>query len=226
MRKAPRRRTSFMRFMWVLILAATTHLFSTHCFAQHPDPNFYVFLCFGQSNMEGFPGVDQQYKTGVDKRFQVLASVDFPALERKKGNWYDAIPPLCRSNTGLCPADYFGRTLVANLPQNIRVGVINVSVAGCKIELFDKENYHAYASGAPTWMTSILKQYDDNPYQHLVDMAKLAQKDGVIKGIILHQGESNTNDKQWPTKVKRVYDNLIQDLDLKPSPCRCLREKW
>jgi hypothetical protein len=21
------------------------------------DPNFYIFLCFGQSNMEGFPGV-------------------------------------------------------------------------------------------------------------------------------------------------------------------------
>jgi len=206
-----------MRFIWVLISASTTHLISTRSLAQQPDPNFYVFLCFGQSNMEGFPGVDQQYKSGVDKRFQVLASVDFPTMERKKGNWYDAIPPLCRSNTGLCPADFFGRTLVANLPQNIRVGVINVSVAGCKIELFDKANYQAYASGAPPWMSNILKQYDDNPYQHLVDMAKLAQKDGVIKGILLHQGESNTNDKQWPAKVKGIYDSLIQDLELKPD---------
>ena len=217
MRKTMRSRSNFMRFIWVLISASTTHLISTRSLAQQPDPNFYVFLCFGQSNMEGFPGVDQQYKSGVDKRFQVLASVDFPTMERKKGNWYDAIPPLCRSNTGLCPADFFGRTLVAKLPEKIRVGVINVSVAGCKIELFDKANYQAYASGAPTWMTNILKQYDDNPYQHLVDMAKLAQKDGVIKGILLHQGESNTNDKQWPAKVKGIYDSLIQDLELKPD---------
>src|SRR5215471_5127079 len=106
--------------------------FATIGSAQNPDPNFYVFLCFGQSNMEGFPGVEEQDKA-VDQRFQVLAAVDFTKLERKKGNWYPAVPPLCRGSTGLCPADYFGRTLVANLPHNIKVGVVNVSVAGCKI---------------------------------------------------------------------------------------------
>jgi alpha-L-fucosidase 2 len=46
-------------------------------------------------------------------------------------------------------------------------------------------------------------------------MAKRAQKDGVIKGILLHQGESNTNDKGWPNKVKGIYDNLLKDLNLK-----------
>lgn len=184
--------------------------------AQNPDPNFYIFLCFGQSNMEGFPGVEQQDKT-VDKRFRVLAAVDFPNLDRKKGNWSDAVPPLCRSSTGLCPADYFGRTLVANLPEKIRVGVVNVSVAGCKIELFEKDSFQTYAATAPQWMTNVIKTYDGNPYQYLVDTAKLAQKEGVIKGILLHQGESNTNDKQWPEKVKGIYDNLIKDLDLKPE---------
>src|SRR5690242_3800005 len=127
-----------MRMNSMLVLLATTLSVSTNTSAQAPDPNFYIFLCFGQSNMEGFPGVDPQYKT-VDKRFQVLAAVDFPAMQRTKGDWYDAIPPLCRPNTGLCPADYFGRTLVANLPPTIRVGVLNVSVAGCRIELFDKD---------------------------------------------------------------------------------------
>jgi lysophospholipase L1-like esterase len=64
-------------------------------------------------------------------------------------------------------------------------------------------------------MANMIKEYDGNPYQHLVEMGKLAQKEGVIKGILLHQGESNTNDKQWPEKVKHIYDNLIKDLDLK-----------
>ena len=102
--------------------------------ADGPDPKFYVFLCLGQSNMEGFPGIEEQDKTPVD-RFRVLAAVDFPRLDRKKGEWYPAAPPLCRPSTGLCPADYFGRTLVARLPKDVKVGVVNVAVAGCKIEL-------------------------------------------------------------------------------------------
>lgn len=165
--------------------------------------------------MEGFPGVEPQDRTNVDGRFQVLAAVDFPSIGRTNSNWYPAIPPLCRPGTGLCPADYFGRTMVSNLPPNIRVGVVNVSVAGCKIELFEKMNYEAYASTAAPWMTNIIKAYGGNPYQHLVDMAKLAQKDGVIKGILLHQGESNTNDKEWPNKVKGIYENLLKDLNLR-----------
>src|SRR5215510_13098651 len=95
----------------LLVLFIAVVAFTAHAYAHNPDPNFYVFVCFGQSNMEGSSGVDEKYKS-VDRRFQVLATVDFPAMDRKKGNWYDAIPPLCRAHTGLCPADYFGRTLV------------------------------------------------------------------------------------------------------------------
>jgi hypothetical protein len=180
-----------------------------------PDKQFYVFLCFGQSNMEGFPGVEQQDKTNVMDRLQVLAAVDFPGMARQKGNWYPAVPPLCRPGTGLCPADYFGRTLASNLPPKIKVGIVNVAVAGCKIELFEKTNYESYASSAASWMKNIIKAYDENPYQHLVEMAKVAQKKGVIKGILLHQGESNTGDKEWPNKVKGIYENLLHDLNLK-----------
>ncbi|HVT83162.1 MAG TPA: sialate O-acetylesterase [Phycisphaerae bacterium] len=196
------------------LLMGVVVLLAKPALAEDPDPKFYVFLCLGQSNMEGFPGVEQQDKT-VDKRFQMLAAVDFAGMGRTKGNWYDAVPPLCRSSTGLCPADFFGRTLVANMPQDIKVGVVNVAVAGCKIELFDKESYKAYAATAPAWMTGIIRTYGDNPYQHLVDMGKVAQKKGIIKGILLHQGESNTNDKEWPGKVKKIYEDLLKDLDLK-----------
>lgn len=198
----------------VFLLAVLLWL-NANAFSQ--DPNFYVFLCLGQSNMEGFPGVEEQDKAMVDKRFQLLAAVDFPALGRTRGHWYDAVPPLCRDKTGLCPADYFGRTMVAHLPAGIRVGVVNVSVAGCRIELFDKDNGQSYASTAAPWMKNIIREYNGNPYGHLVEMAKRAQKVGVIKGILLHQGESNTNDRQWPAKVKGVYDNLIRDLNLKPE---------
>ncbi len=183
--------------------------------AAGSDPNFHVYLAFGQSNMEGFPGIEPQDKTGVNKRFQMLAAVDFSTPARSKGEWYDAVPPLCRASTGLCPADYFGRTMVSRMPERVMIGVVNVAVAGCKIELFDKDTYQAYAATAPAWMTSIINGYGGNPYQHLVEMARLAQKKGVIKGILLHQGESNTNDKDWPNKVAKIYKDLITDLSLR-----------
>jgi hypothetical protein len=181
------------------------------------DPDFYIYLCFGQSNMEGQGTIETQDKT-VDSRFKVMETVNCTNLGRKKGSWYTAVPPLCRCYTGLSPADYFGRTLVANLPANIKVGVVHVSVAGCKIELFDKVNYQTYvASITEDWLKNIIAEYNGNPYATLVDMAKSAQKDGVIKGILLHQGESNTGDSQWPLKVKSIYNNLITDLGLDPA---------
>jgi len=179
------------------------------------DKKFYIFLSFGQSNMEGNAKIQPQDTVGVDSRFQVLQAVDCPDLKRTKGNWYTAVPPLSRCNTGLTPGDYFGRTLLAKLPGDVRIGIINVSVGGCKIELFDKDNYQSYVSTAPKWMIGMINQYDGNPYGRLVELAKIAQKDGVIKGILLHQGESNSNDSLWTKKVKIVYDNLLKDLDLK-----------
>jgi hypothetical protein len=164
--------------------------------------------------MEGYAKIEAQDTVNVDPRFKVLEAVDCPAIGREKGKWYIAVPPLCRCRTGLTPVDYFGRTLLANLPANVKIGVINVSVGGCKIELFDKSNYQTYTASAPNWMLGMLKEYDGNPYGRLVEMAKLAQKDGVIKGILLHQGESNTGDTTWPAKVSMVYKNLLSDLQL------------
>ena len=168
--------------------------------------------------MEGNAPAEAQDMT-VNSRFKFLETVDCPNLGRTKGKWYTATPPLCRCYAGLSPADYFGRTMVANLPDSIKVGVVNVSVAGCKIELFDKNNYQAYidANSTTDWLMNIINAYNGNPYAYLVEMAKLAQKDGVIKGILLHQGESNTGDSQWPAKVKAIYNNLITDLGLDPT---------
>jgi hypothetical protein len=185
--------------------------------AKSQKENFYIFLCFGQSNMEGFPRTIEEQDKTVDERFQLLAAVDFKDPNRTKDNWYPAVPPLCRPGCGLCPADYFGRTLVANLPKNVKVGVINVAVAGCRIECFQKDKYKDYVSKEAAWLKNIVKQYNDNPYGRLVELGKEAQKVGVIKGILLHQGESNGGDKEWGTKVKSVYDDLLKDLDLQPN---------
>lgn len=199
----------------LLLVFASMVLSVTKAFSQ--DKNFHIYLCLGQSNMEGNARIQAQDTVNIDPRFMVLSTVDCDKKGRTKGNWYTAVPPLCRCNTGLTPADYFGRTLVAHLPEKVKVGVINVAIGGCKIELFDKSNYQSYVATAPSWMIGMINQYDGNPYGRLVEMAKIAQKSGVIKGILLHQGESNTNDTLWTKKVKLVYDNLMKDLKLNPK---------
>ncbi|WP_339864230.1 sialate O-acetylesterase [uncultured Algoriphagus sp.] len=197
-----------------LTLLVLMYFTSMSVFAQ--DPNFYIFLSFGQSNMEGHSKPEPQ-DTVANDRFKVLQAVDCPDLNRKRGNWYTAVPPLSRCNTGLTPGDYFGKTLAESLPDSIKIGIINVSVGGCKIELFEKDTYESYVETAPGWMKGMIAQYDGNPYGRLLELAKIAQKDGVIKGILLHQGESNTGDKSWPDKVEGVYDNLLVDLGLAPD---------
>ena len=186
-------------------------LMASAAFAD-PDPNFHIYLAFGQSNMEGQGTIESQDKT-VDPRFQMLSTID-NFNGRKLGTWNDAIPPLANKHGGLGPSDYFGRTLVEKLDPQIKVGVVVVAVAGCSIVLFDPPVSDSYWSTQAGWFMDIVKDYGDDPYQRLVDMAKKAKEDGVIKGIIFHQGETDEGDSDWPNKVKKVYDRLVKDVGL------------
>ena len=178
------------------------------------DPNFHIYLCFGQSNMEGNAAIEGKDRVGVDPRFMMMAAVDMPSSKRKKGEWYTAYPPLCRDYTGLTPADYFGRTMVENLPESIKVGVINVAVGGASIDLFDQDKCADYIKKEADWFKNYCSEYGNDPYKVLVTMAKKAQQNGVIKGILLHQGCTNNGQKDWPVRVKRIYVRLLHDLGL------------
>nr|WP_081428662.1 sugar-binding protein [Cytophaga hutchinsonii] len=168
--------------------------------------------------MEGNGVIEAQDQTAVNSRFQVMGAVNCTGTKSyTTGKWTTATAPIVRCNTGLGPLDYFGRTMVSNLPANIKVGVVPVAIGGCDIALFDKVNYGSYVATAPSWMIGTINQYGGNPYARLVEVAKLAQKDGVIKGILFHQGETNNGQQDWPAKVKAIYDNLIKDLGLDPA---------
>jgi hypothetical protein len=203
--------------------------------AADEKENFHIYLAFGQSNMEGqnpnygsdFTGdAAKKYKQNVNPRFKVMTAVAGSyklasgSESRKQGEWYTAVPPLIRNNLGLSPADYFGRTLVAGIADtNIKIGIIAVAVAGCAIEGLEKgssaSNYFNSLTGTNAQVIKpIATIYDNSPYTRLVTLAKEAQKAGVIKGIIMHQGESGAVSGNWAQKVKGIYDNLLSDLGL------------
>ena len=192
-----------------------------------PDPNFHIYICWGQSNMEGNAALPSSEQENLDERFQLLYSANNCGHgDRKMGEWYTAIPPLARcfhgnqrngQSMGFGPIDYFGRTLVEKLDPAIKVGVIVVGVGGADIQLFEKNNYQSYLNTAADWLQNYAKEYGSNPYGRIIEMAKIAKEVGVIKGILVHQGETNSGQSDWPRRLKGVYDNMLSDLGLKAS---------
>ena len=181
---------------------------------ESADPNFQIYLCFGQSNMEGNATPEAQDYENVSERFKMMAAVDFSNPVRKRGEWYIAIPPLCRQGTGLTPADYFGRTMVEKQADNITVGVINVAVGGTSIKGFMEEYVADYVAGEADWFKNYMACYDNNPFRRLVETAKRAQNYGIIRGILMHQGETDGGMGNWAQNVKKVYERLLDELDL------------
>ena len=194
--------------------------------AQDVDPNFFIFLGIGQSNMQGKASIQSKDKNSKDftdddwARYLKLIIVDNDAS--KIGTWDIAKPPIVRPDTKLGVTDYFGRYLVKGLDERYKVGVAVVAVDGCSNRAFSKDSLvcDAYlkeaASSNSTWVTEAAAKYGNYPYGTLVRMARIAQKSGVIKGIIYHQGETDAaqDGDAWLARVYEIYTNLLNDLGL------------
>jgi hypothetical protein len=174
--------------------------------------------------MEGAARIEPQDTVNISERFRMMARCGRCVPWSSEGQWYKAIPPLCRKKRSY-PVDYFGRTLLEVLPEDHTVGVINFSIGGCRIEAFMKDKIGEYAKTAPEWMIPMLKAYDNDPYKWLVELAAKAQKDGLFREILIHQGESNIGEEDWPLKIRSVfYENLLKDLNLKAEDVPLIRQ--
>ena len=66
-----------------ILITLAAILCAAQAFAQ--DPNFHIYLCFGQSNMEGNAKIEAQDLENVSDRFKMMAVVDNPEMGRVKG---------------------------------------------------------------------------------------------------------------------------------------------
>ena len=187
-----------------------------------PNPNFHIYIAYGQSNMAGNGDIVPAEDQATDpKNFLMIASHNANARQRsgsttqsiETGKWYPAIPPMFHPTENLSPADYFGRAMVDSLP-GVTVGIIPVAIGAVAIKAFDKDQYKAYFSSAESYIQNWAKDYDSNPYQRIVDLGKKAKEVGVIKGFIFHQGETDGSGTEWQNAVYKTYKDIVDALEL------------
>ena len=219
------KKLNFKVILFAILMLMGQSMISDRVMAQEPDPNFFIFLGIGQSNMQGKAPIEAQ-DTRSDANFTDADWARYKKMiivnsdQSKVGTWATAKPPIVRPDTQLGVTDYFGRTLVKGLDERYKIGVVVVAVDGCQIEAFSKNrnecenNLEDEQMAGHTWVTGAAAQYGNYPYGKLVEMARKAQESGVIKGIIFHQGESGANDSSWLRAVYTLYTNLISDLGL------------
>ncbi len=128
----------------------------------------------------------------------------FP-LGRTADKWYTAFPPLHDCNEGICPGDFFAKTLLDSVRSDITIGLIPCALAGVALNVFLPDGPNANI-GPPN---------GKNAYAWMIARCKLAQQVGVIKGILLHQGESGSGSSTaWDAMAMQIFDNIKKDLSL------------
>jgi len=215
-----------------------------------PEDERHVFLAFGQSNMQGPAPIRIQDTANISDRWQVMNVVagTYGGVSRARGQWYPAVPPLIIAGSlnhwdfannnmtiGLSPLDHFGRTLVANTPAHITIGVIAVAHGDLALASFHRTRAAEYfaagtgGSGREAGRPSVTERsgwtrYRNAGYESLFDAiiynAKIAQEEGgIIKGIIVHQGESGRGltYASWPEMLREIYDDMLEALGLEPN---------
>ncbi len=171
-----------------------------------------IFLLIGQSNMVGAPKPAAQDQV-ENPRVVVLAYDNCANLGRTYNEWYPAKPPLHDCYGGVGPGDYFGKALAAAYP-NATIGLVPLAINGVDIDFFEK--------GVISTRRHEFKIPPDNhwsgAYDWVLERARLAQRVGRIRGIIFHQGESDTGKPEWVSKVKTLVTDLRTDLGIGDVP--------
>ena len=197
-----------------LITALTLGTALMSCTDKAPREEKYLYLCIGQSNMVG-KGIVAPEDTIPEPRFLSLSATNADD-GRKIGEWRLAQSGNCRPGEHypmqVSPTDYFGRTMVDYLPENVTVGILQVGVDGCPMRMFDRESQFP-DSIHPDWMEGQIAAYDHDPHGRLVSLARQAIEEGwVIKGLLVHQGETDAYSEYWPKELSKVYNQIREEL--------------
>jgi len=163
-----------------------------------PREAFHLYLLIGQSNMAGRGKVAEEDKQPHPR---VLAL-------NRDDRWVPAVDPLHfdKPMAGVGPGLSFGKAM-ATADAAARIGLIPCAAGGSPISVWQP--------GA-SW-----NQTRSKPYDEALRRTKIALRRGVLKGILWHQGESDSSPELAAAYEERLLDliaRLRKDLEAPEVP--------
>lgn len=160
---------------------------------------FHLYLLVGQSNMAGRGKVTPQDK---QPHSRVL-------MLNKQREWVPAVDPLHFDKPGIVGVGLgktFGIEMAQEDPDAV-IGLIPCAVGGSPISSWQPGEFY--------------KPTKSHPWDDAIARAKVALKDGTLKGILWHQGESDSKDglaEVYEDKLHDLIQRLRQELDADDVP--------
>ena len=200
-RKNRIRKQTSPRIMAAVLLASVAHL----SLAKERDSmklpeksRFHLFLLVGQSNMAGRGTVEDGDKVAHPR----VLSLD------KNEQWAPAVDPIHfdKPVAGVCLGRTFGIVLAEKYPQ-ITIGLIPCAAGGSPISVWEPGQY---------W-----EQTRSRPYDDAIRRAKAAMKSGTLRGILWHQGESDSKPglaEIYEEKLHALIERFRKDLNAPDVP--------
>jgi len=174
------------------LLLVTLNLVTPFLHGQAPalpaKENFHLFLLVGQSNMAG-RGVLSPSDNAPHPRVLMLT---------KAGTWVPAVDPL-HFDKPTAVGVGLGRSFaeaIAEATPGVTIGLIPCAVGGSPIAAWQPGFYYQ-----PT---------QSHPWDDAMRRAKLALQSGTLKGILWHQGESDSNREGAPVHAAQLHDLIAR----------------
>lgn len=174
------------RTRWIVLLAA----WCAGAMGQVRLPEkekFELYLLVGQSNMAGRGEVAQQDRVPYGRVLMLT----------KEGEWAPAVDPMHfdKPVAGVGLGRTFGLKIAEARP-GVTVGLIPCAVGGSPIDVWKPGAFYE-----PT---------KSHPWDDAMRRAKLALQSGVLKGILWHQGESDSNEALAAGYEAKLHDLIAR----------------
>ncbi|QDT08303.1 PVC-type heme-binding CxxCH protein [Planctomycetes bacterium K23_9] len=173
----------FVAIFLILMFFATAIAQETTLPTDQKD--FHLFLLVGQSNMAGRGKVTDSDRQPVDRVLML----------NKANQWVPAVDPLHFDKpniVGVGPGRSFALRYAQAHP-GATVGLIPCAVGGSPIAAWEPGGYH--------------ESTKTHPYDDMLPRLKAAMPSGTVKGILWHQGESDSK-----PQLARVYESKLHTL--------------
>ena len=183
---------SFMLGMMVGTASAQTNVATPP--SQLPvKAKLHLYLLMGQSNMAGRGKIGTEDKTPHPRVW----------LFTLQDNWEPAVEPVTHDKPGMLgvgPGLAFGKAMAEDNP-GATIGLVPCAVGGTPLKRWERGG---------------------DLYSNAVHRAQFAMREGTLKGIIWHQGESDsgaaTNANTYGDRLSRMIQDIRADLGAPDLP--------